>query len=218
MMDPETLNLVLAGRLLDVHTALPGIVKSYDSDAQTVDVQPALQRVIAAVDENSEDRSESLPILSAVPVMWPRSGGFFLHFPILAGDSVLLIFPEVDAGAWRVAGTESDPGTPERHGLSGAMAIPGAFPRRLANTAASGEYGRIGSETGPYVEFRPDEIHAGGTEALALASGLTAIRDAIQGASTTPNDGGAALKAAILLALSADLDWVNRATTVLKGS
>lgn len=215
----ETLRTILESQAVDLHTSMPGIVKSYDAATQTADIQPAIQRVIPAIDDDNEDQTETLPVLPSVPIIWPRSGGFFLHFPIAEGDTVLLVFCEQDTNAWRNDGGVVDPGLPERHGLSGAVAYAGYSPRANANGSASGEFGRVGSEGGAFVEFRPSEIRVGGANALAEAAGVQALYNAIANAavSTGAPDSGAAFKAAILLALETDPDWANMATTITQG-
>lgn len=189
----EAMIKTLDSRSADLHTAIPGIVRSYSATNQTADIEPALLRVVPAADDSEEDPRERLPVLPAVPIAWPRAGGFFLHFPVNVGDSVLLVFCESDINAWRASGRVSDPGVFERHVLSGAVAVPGLYPRTNKNGDASGTYGRIGKEGGPFVEFRPSEIQVGGSKALAEADAveaeLTAIKttlDSLAGGSGAP--------------------------------
>ena len=176
----EALRRILQSFSLDLHTAIPGIVRSYDPTTQTADIEPAIRRVLPAANEDDDaDETEALPILPSVPIVWPRAGGFFLHFPISPGDSVLVVFSEVDTNAWRASGDLSDPGVPTRHGLSGAVAIPGLYPRGNPCGDADGTHGRVGREGGPFVEFRPAEIHLGGSKSLAEAANLDKHLEAI---------------------------------------
>lgn len=178
----EAMVRVLDSAMTDIHTAQPGIVRSYDAATQTAEIQLGNRAVIPASSEDDEDLVESLPILGNVPVMWPRAGGFFLHFPIAEGDTVLVIFCESDTNQFRQNASESDPGTPERFGLSGAVAIPGYPTLGNENGDASGTYGRVGEEGGPYIEFRPSEIHVGGNQALAIGANVEAHLSAIESA------------------------------------
>lgn len=214
----ESLRRVLSAARSEIHTAIPGIVRSYDAATQTADVEPGVLLPLPALSEESEDGRERLPILPSVPVAWPRAGGFFLHFPLSAGDTVLLVFCESDTGSFRGSGDVSDPGTPERHGLSGAVAIPGYVTRPDPEASADGSHGRVGRSGGPFVEFRSGEIRAGGSEDLALAAALDAIYTAIANAVPGSSDGGAALASSIQALLDADPRWVGRATSVLKGA
>lgn len=214
----EVIARAIQSAQVDLHTALPGIVRSYDASTQTADIELALRSPIESLDEDTEDIREAFPILPSVPVAWPRSGGHFMHFPMVDGDTVLVVFSELDPGPWRATGDVSDPGYPGRHGLTGAVAIPGYGTRVATEASADGTNGRIGRSGGPFVEFRSSEIHAGGSDDLALAAGLSALGTAIQNAPTAANDGGATFKAGIVSALSSSAAWASRATTTLKGS
>lgn len=196
----ETLRLVLESFAMDLHVAIPGIVRAYDAATQTATVEPGVQRVLSAADEDAdEDAPESLPILQGVPVAWPRAGGHFVHWPMVAGDAVLLVFSEADINAWREAGGVVDPGVGTRHGLSGAVAIPGMFTLGDPNPSADGSNGRVGREGGPFVEFKASTIDVGGAVALAeepdLEQHLAAIATALDAiaARITALDSGLAL-------------------------
>jgi hypothetical protein len=209
----ETLRRVLESTLQDVHTALPGVVRSYDAGTQTAEIELGVQRVRAAEDEDvEEDAPEALPILQGVPVLWPRGGGYFLHWPLTAGDSVGVVFSESDMNAWRESGGVVDPGVGTRHGLSGALALPGLFPRGSTIGSADGTDGRAGKDGGPYIGFKTSTIEVGGATSLvedpnldahldAVASALDAIAARISaehgGAVIDPNYGSAA-RAALL--------------------
>lgn len=181
---PEVLRRILESDRLDLHTALPGRVRSYDSDTQTADIELGVRRVIPVGDEDEEDRVEDYPILPSVPVVFPRGGGYFLHFPLEAGDGVLVIFAESDLNRWRETGDVSDPGVATRHGLSGAVALAGLHWRGDANAAANSNL-RIGRETGPRIEITGSEIQAGGTVALAEAPDVRTHLQAIAAALDT---------------------------------
>ena len=97
-----------------------GIVQSFDSSAQTVDVQIANRQVLPAAEEEDADVLEELPILNNVPVAYQRNSSFSVYFPLSAGDLVLVVFCDQDRNAWRTSGDVSDPLTTERNGLGGA--------------------------------------------------------------------------------------------------
>lgn len=96
-----------------IHTALPGIVRSYDSATQTATVQLAVQL-----------RGNAVPPLSEVPVAWPGGAAGFVHVPLAVGDTCLVVFCEEDFGRWWSTGSVSAPAVLARHGLH-AVAIPG---------------------------------------------------------------------------------------------
>ena len=209
----EALRRILDSQAAETHTALPGIVRSYDASKQTADIEPALLRPLPALDEDSEDPRERLPIIPSVPIAWPRAGGFFLHFPLAPGDSVLLVFSELDMNAWRQSGAVSDPGMGQRHGLSGAVAIPGLYPRPNPIGSASGSYGRIGEDGGAFVEFRPGEIRAGGSAAVAMAAAVNAELTKIGATLASLTGGGDAVPE-----FTAPYSRVDVDSTVLKGA
>lgn len=122
----DVLDAVLESRLGDVHTAIPGRVKSYDPATQTAEVVPQVR--VTAPKEDGSTAAEELPVLPNVPVQWPRGGGYALHFPLEPGDFVLLVFSEAAIGHWRETGQLADPGDLERHSIGYPFAIPGIAP------------------------------------------------------------------------------------------
>jgi hypothetical protein len=107
------------GALKDVHTALPGIVQSYDARKQTVAVQPAIKRVW------TEQGPLPLPMCVDVPVQHLRGGNFLLTFPIAKGDEVLLCFTERCMDNWWDRGGVQDPAEVRYFDLSDAFAFTG---------------------------------------------------------------------------------------------
>jgi hypothetical protein len=167
----ETLRQVVDSFGLDLHVALPGTIRSYDAESQTAEIELGTQRVIPAADEDEDDdTAETLPILPSVPVIWPSGGGHFIHWPLSAGDTVLVVFCETDLNAWRESGGVADPGVATRHGLSGGVALPGLRTRGNPIGAADGTYGRLGLDGGVVIEFRSGEIRVGGAQALAQSA------------------------------------------------
>lgn len=118
-----------------VHVALPGRIVSYDAATQKADVQPMVLNVQRSVD--GDDVREALPLLTDVPVLFPRSATFFVSFPMNVGDRVLLIFNERSIDKYMTGLGEpapatpvdiTDPVDPRAHNLSDAVALPGFFP------------------------------------------------------------------------------------------
>lgn len=111
----------------EIHTAVPGRVESYDAAAQVADVTPLVRRSVPRADGTRA--SEAMPTVRAVPIIWPRAGSWFVHMPLSAGDTVLLVMCERDPARWRVTGELSDPIDRRSHHLAHAVAIPGVYPR-----------------------------------------------------------------------------------------
>lgn len=113
------LQTAIDARLCDVHTSLPGIVKSYDRVTQTAKIQPSLMR------KYSDGRVVSLPIINRVPIIFPRSKGKFIHFDLEPGDEVTLVFSERSLDTWKEKGGLVSPNDPRKFSLSDAKAYPG---------------------------------------------------------------------------------------------
>ena len=116
------LRSAIDGRLEGIHTSLPGRIESYDYKTQKASVKPLVKRVYR------DGRTESLPVIDAVPVVFPRSGGASLTFPVKRGDGVLLVFAERALENWLTSGGEQEPGDPRRFDLTDAIAVPGLIP------------------------------------------------------------------------------------------
>lgn len=113
-------------RLRDVHTAMPGIVVSFESSTQLARVQPAIRRLMKTDDgENEILVPTNLPQLLNVPVIFPRGGDFMMTMPVQSGDEVLIIFSERPIDNWYTSGGVQTPSVRRFHSLSDAVAIPG---------------------------------------------------------------------------------------------
>ena len=133
----EALAEIFDSWMVDMHTALPGRVESYDPAAQTADVLPMVRR--AREREDGSVATEDLPVLPSVPVAFPRGGGYFLSLPIQKGDFVMLVFQEASIDQFRKKGELTHPGDLRRHSLSAPVAYPGLYPTngKLADAHAS---------------------------------------------------------------------------------
>jgi hypothetical protein len=199
----EVIRTAIDSRLLDVHTALPGRVKSYDATTQSAEVVPVIRNAAPRDDGGSE--LEDLPVIPNVPIAWPRGGGYYLHFPIAPGDHVLLVFSEAAIGQWRESGELSEPGDLTRHDLSYPFAIPGVAPDAQAFIDAPESEALIAVGSGGSLRVSAPG-KAGDCEFVALTgklqSALESAADAGLGGAV-PNDGGKAAFLAFKGALTA---------------
>ena len=119
-----------------LRVAAPGIVTAVDLAAQTVSVKLCLQGKIT--DETNVPRWVELPLLTDVPIVWPRAGGFSLTLPVKPGDECLVVFGDQCMDAWWQSGGVQKPMDERRHDLSDGFALFGVTsqPRRLANVQA----------------------------------------------------------------------------------
>lgn len=221
----ETLRRVLEAWAPTVHVAIPTVVERYDAATQRADLRPVVPAVLPAADDDAEAPSrEPLPVLPSVPIVWPRGGGAFAHFPLAKGDGVLVVVCDHDPSSWLRTGEDNaDPGSAGAHALVGAVGIPGLAHRGAA--LSEGTTPRVGLEGGPSVAFPGSTIDAGGTDPVALAPALdahlTQIAASLQAISTavTPLLGGTPPAITYSPAQKATLDASNPIPAdVLRGS
>lgn len=104
----------------EMHTALPGKIVSFDAASCTATVQPVMK--YTKPDKSTID----FPELPSVPVVFPQGAGLgvSIAFPVVAGDTCLLVFSEQSIDYWRYG---QETGTDLRFDVSNAMCIPGLF-------------------------------------------------------------------------------------------
>jgi hypothetical protein len=120
--ETEMLRKSMEGHTNELRVAMPGVVVSYDSSAQTATIQPAIKEKLLI---NGVVSDEDFPLLVDVPIMFPGGGGYALTFPISAGDEVLVIFADMCIDSfWQSGGTDNNQIDKRRHDLSDGMAIP----------------------------------------------------------------------------------------------
>lgn len=118
----DILKQVVNYGLTNIHTCLPGEIVDYDYTQQKAKVQPLLRKRYA------DGTIQSLPEITNVPVVFPSGTGFSMHWPLNAGDNVLLLFSERSLDNWLSTGGEVAPIDPRKFDLSDAIAIPGLIP------------------------------------------------------------------------------------------
>jgi hypothetical protein len=143
-----------------LRVAMPGIIQSFDPDAVTCTVQPALKGKNAV--SSGDIESVNLPLLVDVPVIFPRGGGCTLTFPVAPGDECLLIFSDRCIDFWWQSGGVQEPVDSRQHDLSDAFAIvgPQSQAQKIDNISTSA------------VELRSDD----GNTKLSLNPGTGAIK------------------------------------------
>lgn len=133
MTSPTTLTDAVRAAVLYqlniVHTSFPGIIIDYDYTLQKATVQPALNK------SYSDGVVSPMPILTNVPVIFPRSGGASLTFPVNTGDTVLVVCSERSLDNWLNSGGQVTPADPRKFDLSDGVAIPGLFPFSTSSPA-----------------------------------------------------------------------------------
>lgn len=108
----------------DIRVAMPGIVQSWDADAQTVTVQVAIREKVANAGTETE---MEIPLLVDVPVVMPRAGGYSLVFAPAKGDECLVVFADCCIDSWWQSGGVQSQAESRRHDLSDGFAILGCW-------------------------------------------------------------------------------------------
>ncbi len=116
----KILELAIEKRLLDLHVSIPAAIESYDG--VKANVRPLLKR------ELRDGTDFEFPVITNVPVIWPRTAGAELHMPLAAGDTGTLLFAERSLDTWLIQGGCINPKDFRKHDLSDAQFIPGLKP------------------------------------------------------------------------------------------
>lgn len=129
----DVIYAAIDARLIDVNTALPGIVVSFNPADNTAVVQPAMRL------EYADGSVVDLPQIFDVPVCFPRAGERSLTFTLEPGHYVSLHFEQRSIEQFMVSGGVKDPRDPRKHALSDAICYPGFYPKsQPADVPAAG--------------------------------------------------------------------------------
>lgn len=120
-----------------LRVAIPGIVESFDAERQTVSVQPSITENIQAGE--AAIKAAQLPILTDIPICFPRAGGYSITLPVKKGDECLLVFADMCIDGWWQSGGVQDQMETRRHDLSDAFAIIGTTSQPKKVSAYSSE-------------------------------------------------------------------------------
>ena len=107
-MDYEEIRALKQDIMASMHCALPGTIVSFDAEAQTAVIQPAVSR-----------NGVQMPQLRDVPVFMP------VAFEVNEGDACLVIFADCDIDNWFETGEAEVPGSDRMHSLSDGFAFVG---------------------------------------------------------------------------------------------
>lgn len=163
---------VVDGKIMNINTALPGEVVSYDEDSGKAKVRPLVKLKYA------DGTILTPPIITNVPIVLPRTATASLTMPIAAGDPVLIIFAQWSIDRWLSEGGVAEPGDARMHAMSDAFAIPGAFSFKEATT---GESGTVLKDGNTKFKIDGDRVAIGNTTAELLVEITDALDDAVAG-------------------------------------
>ncbi len=112
----DAIRLIFEQEMLDVFTAMPGTISSYDPVTKLAVVQPGLQ--VKYVDEAT---AKNRPLISNVPVKFPQMGKAHLRFPVKPGDEGMIQWSMRSIDQWISQGGLVDPGDNRRFDYSDAV-------------------------------------------------------------------------------------------------
>lgn len=120
-----------------IRVAMPGIVQSFDRDAQTVTVQLSIREKINGT--NGVIDAE-IPMLVDVPIVMPRTGGYSLLMVPREGDECLCVFSDLCIDSWWQSGGIQHQAENRRHDFSDGFAILGIWsqPHKVRSFPAKG--------------------------------------------------------------------------------
>lgn len=153
--DPQVaIRTAIMGEITGLWTSLPGIIQSFNADAVTAVVQPAIQGVVTAYDGSTS--GVNLPLLLDCPVVFPRGGGATLTFPVKAGDECLVVFASRCIDAWWQSGGVQLPMEMRMHDLSDGFVFVGPQSQAKKISGISTTAVQLRSDDGAaFVEVNP---------------------------------------------------------------
>lgn len=118
----EIINDLMQKISSSIRVAMPASVESYDFKTQKADIKIDMQELYR------NETSLDYPVLSGVPVIFPRCGGASITMPVARGDTCLVMFLDRDSTSWLLGGKNTKPKSMRSHHLSDAVAIMGLSP------------------------------------------------------------------------------------------
>lgn len=177
---PGVIRAAIKAALIDVHTAIPGRVLSYDKTKQVATVQPIVRK----------DATTKLPAIPGVSVMFLGNDTFSLTWPVKKGDTGWLMFAESSLDKWKTGGGDDvDPGDDRRFDLSDAVFIP-ALRSQKRPVPATGVHDTALVLDGP-------DLHLGGDKELVTREEFRDFVDNYYKIHTHPAPGGTTSAASV---------------------
>jgi hypothetical protein len=106
----------------NMRVAMPATIEAYDFKTQKASVKIDMQEAYG------EDSLIDYPVLTNVPVIFPRSGAASLTMPVVRGDTCLVLFFDRDMTSWLLGAKAAIPKSKRYHDLNDAVVIMGLSP------------------------------------------------------------------------------------------
>lgn len=157
-------------------TALPGIIQSFNAQAMTCVVQPAIQAFVTT--DDGAQVLTTLPLLLDCPVQFPAGGGCTLTFPVKPNDECLVVFSSRCIDSWWQSGGIQAQAELRMHDLSDGFSLLGFRSQPRVISGVSVTAAQLRSDDGAaFVEVNPS-THAinaitTGSMTASAAGGIT---------------------------------------------
>lgn len=171
--DAETgLMTMLHGHQAQIWTGFPGIIKSFDAEKMTCEVQPAIQGVQTKKDGSTA--AITMPKLLDCPVFYPSGGGVTLTMPIKEGDECWVSLANRCIDAWWQSGGVQPQMEHRMHDLSDGFVFVGVWSQPNVLSDISTSTAQLRSNDGAtFVELDPE----GQIVTITAPGGLTINAD-----------------------------------------
>lgn len=143
----------MQGKQIDHESCLPAIVQSYDRKNNIAVVQPLIKYLMI------DGKTASRVPMANVPVLALGGGGFFINFPLKAGDLGWILATDRDISLFKQTLSEQPPpdGGP-MHKFESSMFIPDVFRQYTVNAADSAAMVISTTDGNTRISIKPGEI------------------------------------------------------------
>jgi len=134
-----------------IRVAMPATIEEYDFKTQKASVKIDMRELY------EDGSSLDYPVLTNLPVIFPRSGGASITMPVLRGDSCVVFFADRDISNWLLGSSNQAPKTIRIHSLNDAVAIMG-LSRFTKQSAAKNNTDLLIDYAGSEITLKPNGI------------------------------------------------------------
>ena len=188
----EWLDIALKEYGANLRVCLPGKIVKYDADTEIASVQPLIKRQFYR-----EKTARLPPIITQVPVIFPRTATSIIRLPVTLGDIVVILFADRAIDNWVTGnGSAKDPISQRLHHTADAFAFVGGYPigkqwkatnpDALEIQVKSGTKITIGNGTEELIQLAHDAF----SKLKSLADELSGTLTDIQAITVTAPSGG----------------------------
>lgn len=182
------LKAALDGQQRDLWTCMPGIVESYDSGDNTVEVNLAIKATVLVYNPSTGAQTPTETAISKlvkVPLHQIGNPRFVVDIAPAAGDEVTVMFASRCIDGWWQSGGVQSQVEQRMHSLSDGIAIPGLFSAPKASAAGLGSGGLRLRDTGGGASF----VMPGDGSVVITAPGGLIVSGDITSTGTVSNNG-----------------------------